>query len=63
MAYLFAYAISLSNAYDKREMVVLAAFVGQMIATNVFNNVMETDMDEFLLDYLPPVRSIWQHAK
>ncbi len=53
----------LSNAYGKREMVVLVAFAGQMIATNVFNNVMETDMDEFLLDYLPPVRSIWQHAK
>jgi len=53
----------LGNTYSRQEMVVLAAFAGQMIATNVFNNVMETDMDEFLLDYLPPVRSIWQNAK
>jgi hypothetical protein len=53
----------LGNRFSKREMVILIAFAGQMIATNIFNNVMETDMDEFLLDYLPPVRSIWQNAK
>ena len=34
-------------------MVVLIAFTGQMIATNVFNNVIETDIDEYLSDYLP----------
>ncbi len=51
------------NRYSKREMVILVAFAGQMIASSVFNNVMETDMDEFLLDYLPPVRSIWQNVK
>ena len=34
-------------------MVILIAFAGQMIATNVFSNVIETDIDEYLLDYLP----------
>lgn len=53
----------LAAVFSKEEMVILVAFAGQMIAANVFNNVMETDMDEFLLEYLPPVRSIWQNAK
>ncbi|MCG2616350.1 hypothetical protein LZZ85_18770 [Terrimonas sp. NA20] len=53
----------LGNRYSKQQIVILVAFAGQMIATNIFNNVMETDMDEFLLDYLPPVRSIWQNAR
>ncbi|HET9824086.1 MAG TPA: hypothetical protein VFP87_02065 [Chitinophagaceae bacterium] len=39
--------------YTKEQMVVLIAFAGQMIATNVFSNVIETDIDEYLLDYLP----------
>jgi len=53
----------LTGTFGRQEMVILVAFAGQMIAANVFNNVMETDMDDFLQDYLPPVRSIWQHAK
>jgi hypothetical protein len=44
-------------------MVIPVDFAGQMIAANEFNNVMETDIDDFLQDYLPPVRSIWQFAK
>jgi hypothetical protein len=39
--------------YEQKEMVVLVAFAGQMIATNVFSNVIETDIDEYLADYLP----------
>lgn len=53
----------LANKFGKQEMVTLVAFAGQMIATNIFNNVMETDIDDFLQDYLPPVRSIWQNVK
>jgi hypothetical protein len=34
----------------------LIAFAGQMIATNVFNNVVETNIDEYLFDYLPPLK-------
>lgn len=39
------------------EMVILIAFAGQMIATNIFNNVIETDIDEYLFDYLPPIKN------
>lgn len=42
--------------FNKNEMVILIAFAGQMIATNVFNNVIETDIDDYLFDYLPPVK-------
>src|SRR5436190_226512 len=42
-------------SYDKKDMIVLIAFAGQMIATNVFSNVTETDIDEYLFDYLPPI--------
>jgi hypothetical protein len=48
---------ALSGHYSKTEMVVLIAFAGQMIATNVFSNVVETDIDEYLLKYLPSLKS------
>ena len=44
---------SIAERYSKTDMVILIAFAGQMIATNVFNNVIETDIDEYLLEYLP----------
>lgn len=37
-------------------MVVLIAFAGQMIAANVFNNTIETDIDEYLVNYLPVLK-------
>jgi len=43
----------LSGKYSDREMVVLIAFAGQMIATNIFNNVIDTRIDDYLQDYLP----------
>jgi len=46
----------IAEQYDKKDMVVLIAFAGQMIATNIFSNVTETDIDEYLFDYLPPVK-------
>jgi len=39
--------------YSDEEMVVLIAFAGQMIATNIFNNVIETDIDDYLKEYTP----------
>ena len=42
-----------AQQYGKKDMVILIAFAGQMIATNVFNNVIETDIDEYLVEYLP----------
>lgn len=44
---------SMSNIYSTSELVELIAFAGQMIATNVFNNVIGTDIDEYLFSYLP----------
>jgi hypothetical protein len=39
--------------YTHAEMVTLIAFAGQMIATNIFNNVIETEIDDYLSAYLP----------
>jgi hypothetical protein len=44
---------TIGDKYSKTEMVILIAFAGQMIATNVFNNVIETDIDDYLINYLP----------
>ena len=43
----------LGDRFNKEDMVILIAFAGQMIATNVFSNVIETDIDEYLTPYLP----------
>lgn len=37
-----------------REIVVLTAFAGIMIATNIFNNVIRTEIDEYLHAYKKP---------
>jgi len=43
--------------YSNTEMIVLIAFAGQMIATNIFNNVIETDIDEYLVEYKSPLKN------
>lgn len=40
-----------ATRYNETEMVILTAFAGIMIATNVFNNVIETEIDEYLSAY------------
>ena len=47
---------AIAERYSKTDMVILIAFAGQMIATNVFNNVVETDIDEYLGKYLPTLK-------
>lgn len=42
-----------SKLYSTAQLVELIAFAGQMIATNVFSNVIDTDIDEYLFSYLP----------
>ena len=42
---------AVATKYNEPEMVVLTAFAGIMIATNVFNNVIETEIDEYLSAY------------
>lgn len=44
---------SLSQYHNEEEMVLLIAFAGQLIATNIFNNVIETEIDDSLTQYLP----------
>ena len=45
-----------ATQFNKKDMIILIAFAGQMIATNVFSNATETDIDEYLFDYLPPIK-------
>ncbi len=37
--------------YSETEIVVLTCFAGQMIATNVFSNIMEVEIDDYLATY------------
>jgi len=48
---------SIKNKYSDAEMVLLIAFAGQMIATNIFSNVIETEIDDYLIDFLKPAKS------
>lgn len=48
-----------AKKYTSRQMLILVAFAGQVIATNILNNVIETDIDEYLTGYVPPVKSCW----
>ncbi len=43
----------IAERYTDQQLVVLVAFAGQMIATNIFNNVLEVTIDEYLYPYLP----------
>ncbi|GAB3809808.1 hypothetical protein GCM10028819_52220 [Spirosoma humi] len=43
----------IADRYTDQQIVVLVAFAGQMIATNVFNNVLDVTIDEYLYPYLP----------
>ena len=42
------------NRFSDTELVVLTAFAGIMIATNVFNNVIQTEIDDYLQVYKKP---------
>ncbi len=44
--------------YADDQVVVLVAFAGQMIATNLFNNVLEVTVDDYLYPYLPLTNSL-----
>ncbi|GAB2590062.1 carboxymuconolactone decarboxylase family protein [Spirosoma areae] len=41
----------ISQHFTDEQLVVLVAFAGQMIATNVFNNVLQVEIDEYLYPY------------
>jgi hypothetical protein len=41
------------QTYADKEIVLLVAFAGQMIATNLFNNVLDVTIDDYLAPYQP----------
>lgn len=41
----------LAKMFTEEEIIVLVGFAGQMIATNVFNNVLQVQIDEYLAPY------------
>lgn len=43
---------SVKAYFNDEELVILIAFAGQMIATNIFNNAIKTDIDEYLHTYI-----------
>lgn len=49
----------LSRKYFTEELVILTAFAGQMVAANIFNNVVETDIDNHLAEYVPSLKRLW----
>lgn len=38
--------------YTEKDLVILAGFAGQMIATNVFSNIFEVEIDDYLAPYV-----------
>ena len=40
------------KSYNEEAIIVLVGFAGQMIATNIFNNVLEVEIDEYLAQYV-----------
>ena len=49
---------AVKTVYTDEQMVVLIAFAGQMIATNIFNNVIDTEIDDYLKPYLPQKQKV-----
>lgn len=43
----------LSQMFSEKEIVLLTAFAGLMIATNLINTALKVDLDDYLKDYLP----------
>ena len=43
--------------FSDQDVVILVAFAGQMIATNLFNNVLHVTIDDYLYPYLPLTQS------
>jgi len=41
----------LKGFFDEKQIVLLTAFTGLMIATNLINSVLKVDLDEYLSDY------------
>jgi hypothetical protein len=53
----------LKRRYDERTIVNLIAYGGTMLATNVFNNLLGMDLDDYLEPYLAPSRTRAKQAE
>lgn len=42
----------IKETYTEEQIIILTGFAGQMIATNIFNNVLRVEIDEYLADYI-----------
>jgi len=49
--------------YSDKEIVVLTAFAGIMIATNIFNNVIHTEIDDYLFPFLSKKTTVSHERK
>lgn len=49
----------IEQRYSPEQIVVLVAFAGQMIATNIVNNALHVDIDEYLYPYLPLTKPLY----
>lgn len=47
--------------FTGKQIVVLTAFAGIMIATNIFNNVLRTDIDEYLFPFRSKITNGHEH--
>lgn len=47
--------------YSDKEIVILTAFAGIMIATNIFNNVIHTEIDEYLFPFKSEKPPLFTH--
>jgi hypothetical protein len=43
----------IEKMYSEPQVITLVGFAGQMIATNIFNNVLEVQIDDYLAPYIP----------
>ena len=42
----------IAKKYTEEEIIVLVSFAGQMIATNIFSNTLEVEIDDYLAPYI-----------
>jgi len=52
---------SVAAHYTEKQLVTLTAFAGIMIATNIFNNVIQTDIDDYLHPFLADPKLLRDH--
>ncbi len=47
----------IKSRYSEKDIVILSAFAGIMVATNIFNNIVQTEIDEYLAPYRKSAQS------